>query len=108
MQMNPAVESMRWVIALLIAIAAWMAWIVYVASPLPNIKFLGGFLLAIGTFNAAFYKRGGRRAFAQMKSKRPFVAWFWLRSGERGSQLLFLGIAIILAVAGLFLIIRSA
>lgn len=106
--MNSNVESMRWVMALLIAIAAWMAWVVYVASPLPNSRFLGGFLLAIGVFNAAFHKGSGRRAFAQMKSRHPLVAWFWVRSGERGSQFLFLGIAIILAVAGLFIIIRSA
>jgi hypothetical protein len=104
MQMKPAVESMRWVIAQLAVIATGVAFILYMAFPLPSSKLIGGFLLAIGALNGPFYRITGRRAFAQM-SKRPLVAWFWVRSGERGSQVLFLGIAIILAVAGCVLLI---
>jgi|ERR1019366_2716137 hypothetical protein len=95
---------MRWVIASLVVLAAWMFWLVYLVSPGPN-KFLGGFLLAIGLLNGLFYKSTGRKFFAKTQSSRPFVAGFWARSGERGVQLFFLGVGAIFALAGCLLII---
>lgn len=105
--MNTGVESMRWIIAALVLIASGIAFIVYVALPLPGAKLGGGFFLAIGVMNALFYKQTGREIFARAQSSWPFVARFWARSGEGGTQLLFLGIAIILAVAGCILLVRG-
>ena len=104
MQMKRVGESMWWIIACLVMLAAWMAWLVFAASPSPG-KFGGGFLLAIGALHVLFYRRTGRKFFAKTQSRRPFVASFWARTGERGTQLLFLGIGIILAVAGCILLV---
>ena len=107
MQMKTrVVECMRWIIACLALLAAGMAWLVFAASPSPG-KFGGGFLLAIGALNVLFYKRTGRKFFAKTQSRRPLVAGFWARSGESGAQFLFLGIGIILAVAGCILLIKA-
>ena len=65
-------------------------------------------MLAIGALNVLFYKSTGRNFFAKTQSGRPFVASFWAHSGEKGIQFLFLGMGIILAVAGCVLLIRSA
>ena len=46
--------------------------------------------------------------FKQVHSMYPLVFNFWKRIGQDGIQLLYLGIGIILAAAGLFLLIRSA
>ena len=105
--MKAAGESMRWVIASLAVLAGWMAWVVYWVLPGPG-RFLGGFLLAIGTLNGLFYKRTGRTFFARTQSSRPLVAEFWASSGERGVQFFFLGIGVIFVVAGCLLIIAGA
>lgn len=55
--------------------------------------------------NVLFYKSTGRKFLAKTQSSRPFVARFWARSGEIGTQLLFLGIGVILAIAGCILLI---
>jgi hypothetical protein len=43
----------------------------------------------------------GRKFFAKTQACPPFVANFWARGGEKGVQLLFLGLGIALAVSGL-------
>ena len=85
-------------------IALGIAFIVYVALPLPNSRLIGGFLLAIGAFNVLFSRTLGTRVYDQMLD-RPVLGWFWLRCGEKGSQLLFLGIAATLVIAGCILLI---
>jgi hypothetical protein len=106
MQMKPLVESMRWVIACLVVLAAWMAGVIYyVILPSHSGRLLGVFFVAIGALNVLFCKTTARKFFAKTQSSPPFVAGFWARSGERGVQLLFLGIGIILAVGGCVLII---
>jgi len=100
-------ESMHWIIATLLLIAVGLAVIVYVALPLPGARLGGGFFLAIGVMNALFYKRTGREIFTRAQSSWPFVARFWARSGENGTQLLFLGIGVILVVAGGVLLVAA-
>ena len=103
---EPAAESMCWVIACLVMLAAWMAVVLYEALPLSSGgKSLGGCLLAIGALQMLFYKRTGRRLFAQTQSSRPFVARFWARIGEREVQLFYLGVGSILAVGGCILLV---
>ncbi len=108
MQMNPAVKSMRWVIAQLVVIAAGVGFILYAALRLPSSKWIGGFLLGIGALNVLLHKRTGQKFFARAQSSRPHVAKFWAYSGESGTQLLFLAIGIILAVAGCVLIVMGS
>ena len=97
---------MRWVITFLVVLTAWMAGVLYLALPSPNGgKFLGGCLFAIGALNAIFYKKTGRKFFATTQSSRPFVARFWLCIGEWGTQFMYLGIGIILAVGGCILLV---
>jgi len=98
---------MHWIIATLLLIAVGLAVIVYVALPLPGARLGGGFFLAIGVMNALFYKRTGREIFTRAQSSWPFVARFWARSGENGTQLLFLGIGVILVVAGGVLLVAA-
>jgi hypothetical protein len=96
---------MRWVIALLVVLAVWMAVMLYCFLPLPDRIFFGGFFLAIGITNVLFYKTTGRKFFAKTQASPPFVARVWASSGEKGVQVLFLGIGIIFAVAGCVVII---
>jgi hypothetical protein len=91
---------MRWVIALLVVLAVWMSLMLYVSRPLPDGKLFAGFFLVIGITNVFFCKTTGREFFARTQASRPSVARFWARAGEKGSQVLFLGIGIIFAVAG--------
>ncbi len=98
---------MRLVVITLVVIAVGTICVLYVALPYVS-KWVGGFLLVIGALNVLSYRRTGRRAFASMRSKHPFAAWFWVHIGESGSQLLFLGIGIILAIAGCILFIMES
>lgn len=105
--MNAAANSMRWVIALLILISAWMAFILYIilSSPALGTRFLGASLLVIGLLNVIFGRRTASKFFARTQTSPSLVAKFWASSGEKGIELLFLGIGIILAVAGCVLLI---
>lgn len=95
---------MRWVIAPLVVLAVWMGVILYAFRPLPP-KLFGGFFLAIGITNVILYKTTGRKFFAKTQASPPFVARVWASSGEKGVQVLFLGIGVIFAVAGCVAII---
>jgi hypothetical protein len=98
---------MRWVIAQLVIIAAGVAVFVYLILPSHPGALIGGFLLAIGLLQIISYRSGGRRFFAKTQSAWHHVAKFWARSGEHGTQLLLLGVGIILAVAGCVLIVAG-
>ncbi|HEX7894889.1 MAG TPA: hypothetical protein VF447_11910 [Terriglobales bacterium] len=102
--MKPLSKPMAWPFVPVAFVALGMALVIHVALPLPDSKVIGGFLLAVGAFNVLFSRMLGSRVCAQM-SDRPVLGWFWLRCGEKGSQLLFLGIAATLVVAGCFLLI---
>jgi len=99
---------MRWVIGLLIIFAIWMAFVLYAVRPWPDHFLFGGFFLVIGTANVVFGKTSGRKFFARTQASPPFVARVWARAGEKGVQVLFLGIGIILAAAGCVVIILGS
>jgi len=105
MQLKSAVGA--WVVALLVVIAAGVS---VLASRLPPdmSRFAGGFFLAIGAMNILFHRRFGRQVYGRAHSMSPFVSKFWDVGGEKGAQLLYLGIGIIFAVVGCVLLIRSA
>jgi hypothetical protein len=96
---------MRWVIAQLAVIAIGMTVLVYAILPSHPGMLGGGFFLALGAMNVLLCKSTGRKFFATTQLSPPFVANFWAHSGERGTQLLFLGIGTILAVAGCILLV---
>jgi hypothetical protein len=76
--------------------------------PSDGARFLGGCLVAFGAMNTLFYRRLGSQVFKEGRSMPPdIVRRFWEIGGERGTQLLYLGIGIILSTAGGVLIIRS-
>lgn len=108
MQGKLNIESMRWVIALLVLCACGIGFIVYVALPLPSIKLGGGFLLVIGLLQLLFCKKSGKKWFARTQSIPPYFAKFWARGGEKGMQALFLGWGMIFIVAGSVLIVFGA
>jgi len=101
-------SSMRWVVAVLVLCACGVGVIVYVALPLPSIKLGGGFLSAIDLLHMLFYKKSGQRFFARTQSIPPYFAKFWARGGEKGMQILFLGLGVIFVVAGGVLILFGA
>ena len=71
-------------------------------------RFGGGFFLAIGAINIVFHRSIGRQAYGKVQSKPPFISKFWEVGGEKGAQLLYLGIGIICAVVGCVLLIAAA
>jgi len=54
----------------------------------------------VGLLTALFARSNGTKFFAMTQSSRTSVAKLWARTGEKGVQLLFVGIGIILAIAG--------
>jgi hypothetical protein len=108
MPMKPPAESMRWVIAQLVVIASGVTVFIYVILPSHPGILGGGFLLGIGVLQVVFYRRTGRKFFARTQSSPHLVASFWAHSGERGTQLLFLGMGIILAIAGCILLVAGS
>jgi hypothetical protein len=96
---------MRWIIALLLAFPIWMAFVLYVTWPLPDHFLFGGFLLAMGITNLVFWRTNGRKLFARTQAYPPFVARVWARGGEKGVQVLFLGVGVIFGVAGCIVMI---
>ena len=109
MQEIAAVESRRGLIVLLILILAGMiGLLVAIPSDPHSDRFFGACLIGAGAMNALLHRRIGRQVFKQVHSMSPVFSNFWKRIGQDGTQLLYLGIGIILAAAGLFLLIRSA
>jgi hypothetical protein len=71
--------------------------------------FFGGALLAIGVLNILFHRRFGRQVFRRSISNPPFFGNIWSPIGERGVQLFYLGVGIVLAVIGsVFMIVGIA
>jgi hypothetical protein len=96
---------MRWIIALLLAFAIWVAFVLYVTWPLPDHFLFGGFLLATGITNLVFWRTNGRKLFARTQAYPPFVARVWARAREEGVQVLFFGVGVIFGVAGCIVMI---
>ena len=61
---------------------------------------IAGFFLAIGITNLVFWRTNGRKFFARTQTCPPFVAGVCARGGEKGVQVLFLGVGVIFGVAG--------
>ena len=76
--------------------------------PSSESRFLGFCLLAVGAFNVLLHRRFGRQTFEGMKYMPAFTARFWTHIGQKGTQILYLWIGIILAATGLLLLMRSA
>jgi len=96
-----------WLFPILAVIAAGVSWL---ASRIPSdgSRLAGGFLLAIGAMNILFHRRFGSKDYGRVRSMSPFVAKFWNVGGEKGAQILYLGIGVIVALVGCVLLIRSA
>jgi hypothetical protein len=96
----------RWLVPQLAFITVGIGWLVYVIPPPGRLE--GGFLFAVGAMNVLFHRRFGRQVFVRGRSMKPkIVSRFWEYGGERGAQLLYLGIGMILAAAGCALLIKS-
>jgi hypothetical protein len=103
--MRQPAKSLYWMIMLLLVIAGFMCFVVYVALPYPSSKTAGAFLLLIGALNTAFSKRFGRKFFARTQTIPPHFAMLWERVGEQNVKGLFLGVGIIFTLAGFMLLI---
>jgi hypothetical protein len=103
--MNSAAKA--WLAAFLVVLAAGVGWL---ASKFPpdGDRFAGGCFLLIGAMNILFHRKFGRQIYRNAQSMSPFVSKFWDVGGEKGTQLLYLGIGIVFAVVGCVLLIRSA
>jgi hypothetical protein len=95
----------RWVTGQLAVLAAGMGLFVCEVLPSHPGKLLGGSLLTIGGLQVVFHGRAGRRFYARTQACYAHVAGFWAVGGERGTQLLFLGVGVIVAMGGCILII---
>ena len=103
--MRSAVTSWRWVVSLLVVIAGGMSWMTYQIPPGFG-KLPGAFLLVMGALTISLHRRIGQQMFGRALSMHPLVARFWGYGGEKGAQVLYLGIGIILAAAGCVLVCR--
>jgi hypothetical protein len=106
MQIGETPQSRRLVVALLILLAAGMAGFVLMV-PSDSIRFLGMCLITAGAFNMLLHRRFGRQNYRWSQGSPAFIANFWERIGENGTQIIYFGIGIILAAAGSFLLIKS-
>ncbi len=103
------VESRRDVVVLLILILGGVIGLLVVIPSDPHLnRFFGACLIGAGAMNALLHRRIGRQHFKLVHSMSPVISNFWKRIGQGGIQLLYLGIGVILAATGLFLLIRSA
>ena len=100
-------SSFTWGIIGLVLLAPTV-FLVVVANEIPpgQIGWLGGVLVAFGALNILFHRTFGRQTFKSTRSMRSVVSNFWDRIGM-GLQFLYLGIGVILALAGVFLLLRS-
>ena len=89
-----------------VVIFAGVSFLAYRVDPSGR-RLGGGFFLAIGAMNILFHRRFGRQAFGRGHSMRLIVARFWDYGGEKGAQLLYLGIGVIFAIVGCVLLIES-
>jgi hypothetical protein len=91
---------MRWVIAVLFAFAIWMAFVLYVtlafarALPFRRISPRNRY------HELSLLADKRTKVFARTQACPPFVARVGARGGEKGVQVLFLGIGVIFGVAG--------
>lgn len=106
MQMINARENKSGLVFLLIIIFAGVVSFTIVV-PTSESTFLGSCLVAVGAFNILLHRVFGRQTFEWMRRQPAFVASFWTRTGQKGTQLLYLWMGIILASAGSFLLIKS-
>jgi hypothetical protein len=105
--MSDAQESRGRVIVLLVLIFALGAAIgLLFVVPSSLSRFLGACLVAIGAFNVLLHRRFGSET-SQRGQSMPFVSNLWKGIGKEGAQLLYLGIGIIYAAAGVFLLTES-
>jgi hypothetical protein len=70
-------------------------------------KLLGGFFIALGLMNSLSCEATSRKLFSKTQSSPPFVAKVGAHIGEKGLQTLYLGIGVILALAGAVVILVS-
>jgi hypothetical protein len=93
------------VVWLLLVIGVGMAFLV-VALPATSSRFFGECTACLGALFLLLHRKLGRQVFHSTRQMPSFVVEFWDRIGNEGSQLLHLGIGIILALSGIFLLIR--
>jgi hypothetical protein len=102
-------DSRRGVVVLLVLILGGIIGLLVVIPSDPHLnRFLGACLIGAGAMNALLHRRFGQQHFRQVAVMSPVISNFWKRIGQNGIQRLYLGIGIILAAAGLLLLIKSA
>ena len=106
MPLNLTFKSLFAVILTLIPVIAGMSFLVF-SVPIIHDKLLGLFIFGFGVFNIFLYKIQGRVIFKWGHAKRGSTFDYWGLIGERGTQILYLGIGFILATGGLALFIES-
>ena len=106
MPINSSFKSLLGVLLTLIIVLVGMS-IFILFIPVIHDQRLGLFILGIGVVNILFHKSQGRTSFKWGRAKlaSTFDYWGWI--GERGAQLLYLVIGIILSGAGAVLVVES-
>jgi hypothetical protein len=102
--MNSVVVFRFWLGGLLVAITAGVGFLVS-RVPSDGWKLGGVFLLTMGAVNILLHRRVGRQVFVHAQSMPAIVARFWQCGGEDGAKFLYLGIGIILFIAGCVLLV---
>jgi hypothetical protein len=107
MPVSFTVASRWWsvVVALLVLLVAMILLVSAIPANLSG--FFGGVLIALGIMNVLFYRRFGQHILNSSRKMSPFISGFWSRVGKEGSQLLYLGIGIVLAIGGFALLIKA-
>lgn len=100
-------RRMLWTFVLLVLIASGLIWLI-VQTPKGLGKLPGVFWIVIGAFNILLHRRIGRQTYNWARSMPPFVAKLWAHCGEQGTQILFMGIGVVLLLAGFALIAKES
>jgi hypothetical protein len=96
-----------WLLLFLVGVAGGVTWLVC-ELPRGLGGGPGGCLVAVGVLNILMRRRIGRIIIRRSHSMPSAVARFWESAGERGAQLLYVGIGTILILAGFVALAKSA
>jgi len=97
----------NWALAIaFVALALAAAWLVWVTNLIPvrDYPLWGSFLLVFGLFNIVMSRVTGRLHWNKGVRSPKFFRSFWIKLGERGAQIYFLGLGVVLAILGAVLI----
>lgn len=106
MSLSAAITSRLAIVLLLIVVLAGVGWLIsMVPSSLARLVASG--LIGAGLLNVFLHRSFGRQSFEWSQSLPFLVSTPWRKMGMGGAQALYLGIGMVLVLAGCVLLIKT-